>query len=112
MTSSGQPRRAPTRAIDEFQAGPRTAEAVEAFIAGHSFPIVEGEAITFVHRGEAEAVHLKHWVYGLPSSQQLARIEGTDLWYLTLELPAGSRVVAVLSGGNVNLDALRGLSWN
>src|SRR5438067_2849113 len=29
-----------------------------------------------------------------------------------VKLPAGSRVVAVLSGGNVNLDQLRGLSWN
>jgi threonine dehydratase len=29
-----------------------------------------------------------------------------------IKLPAGSRVVAVLSGGNVNLDALRGLTWN
>jgi len=27
-------------------------------------------------------------------------------------LPPGSRVVAVLSGGNVNLDQLRGLTWN
>src|SRR5688572_15958655 len=29
-----------------------------------------------------------------------------------IKLPAGSRVVAVLSGGNLNLDQLRGLSWN
>ncbi len=29
-----------------------------------------------------------------------------------VKMPAGSRVVAVLSGGNVNLDPLRGLSWN
>jgi threonine dehydratase len=29
-----------------------------------------------------------------------------------IDLPKGSRVAAVLSGGNVNLDALRGLSWN
>ena len=29
-----------------------------------------------------------------------------------MKLPKGSRVVAVLSGGNVNLDQLRGLSWN
>jgi threonine dehydratase len=29
-----------------------------------------------------------------------------------VKLPAGSRVVAVLSGGNINLDPLRGLSWN
>ncbi|HEX4681965.1 MAG TPA: threonine ammonia-lyase [Gemmatimonadaceae bacterium] len=27
-------------------------------------------------------------------------------------MPAGSKVVAVLSGGNVNLDQLRGLKWN
>jgi threonine dehydratase len=29
-----------------------------------------------------------------------------------VRLPPGSRVVAVLSGGNVNLDQLRGLRWN
>jgi threonine dehydratase len=29
-----------------------------------------------------------------------------------IKLPAGSKVVAVLSGGNVNLDQLRGLRWN
>jgi threonine dehydratase len=29
-----------------------------------------------------------------------------------IKLPAGSRVAVVLSGGNVNLDQLRGLKWN
>ena len=29
-----------------------------------------------------------------------------------VKLPAGSRVAVVLSGGNLNLDPLRGLSWN
>jgi threonine dehydratase len=29
-----------------------------------------------------------------------------------VKVPAGARVVAVLSGGNVNLDQLRGLKWN
>ena len=29
-----------------------------------------------------------------------------------VELPAGARVAAVLSGGNVNLDQLRSLQWN
>jgi threonine dehydratase len=29
-----------------------------------------------------------------------------------VKLPKGSRVAVVLSGGNVNLDQLRGLSWN
>ena len=80
------------RAIAELAAGPRTGDAVDAFFATHAFPIVEGPAITFVFRGGADAVNLKHWVYGLPSSQPLARVEGTDVWYLSLELPPGSRV--------------------
>ena len=29
-----------------------------------------------------------------------------------IKAPAGSKVVAVLSGGNVNLDQLKGLRWN
>ena len=29
-----------------------------------------------------------------------------------IKMPAGSKVVAVISGGNVNLDQLRGLRWN
>ena len=29
-----------------------------------------------------------------------------------IKMPPGSRVAAVISGGNVNLDQLRGLSWN
>jgi enterochelin esterase family protein len=80
------------RAIEELAAGPRTVEAVDAFFASHTFPIVEGGTITFVWRGEANAVYLKHWVYGLPSSQSLARVDGTNVWHLTLPLPPESRV--------------------
>ena len=29
-----------------------------------------------------------------------------------VRMPAGSKVVAVLSGGNLNLDQLKGMSWN
>ena len=79
-------------AIAALADGPKTKEAVDAFFASHTFPIVDGSSITFVWRGEAEAVHLKHWVFGLPSSQTLARVEGTDVWHRTLQLPGGSRV--------------------
>jgi threonine dehydratase len=34
------------------------------------------------------------------------------LLHRLVELPPGSRVAVVLSGGNVNLDQLRGLRWN
>ena len=81
-----------TPAIAVLAQGPRTREAVDAFIAANTFPIVAGSSCTFVWRGEAEAVHLKHWVFGLPQSQRLTRLEGTDIWYLTLQLPAKSRI--------------------
>jgi len=66
--------------------------AVDAFMHGRTFPIVEGPKVTFVYRGGAEVVHLKSWVYGLPNSQPLHCIPGTDLWYLTLDIPPGSRI--------------------
>jgi enterochelin esterase family protein len=66
--------------------------AVERFLSTHTFPIIEGTKITFVHHGPADRVSLVHWIFGLPGSQPFTRIEGTDLWYLVLEIPPESRV--------------------
>ena len=79
-------------AIDALIHGRKAREDIDAFIAANTFPIVSGSNCTFVWRGEAQAVHLKHWVFGLERSQQLARVDGTDVWHLTLQLPPGSRV--------------------
>lgn len=65
---------------------------VDAFVSRHEVPIVEGARCTFLHRGDADAVYLAQRVHGLPGLIPLRRIHGTDLWYLVLELPAGSRV--------------------
>lgn len=67
-------------------------EDVDAFLAAHAFPLVEGSSATFVWRGEAESVHLQHWVFGLPSAQPFTRLGETDLWYFIQELPPRSRV--------------------
>ena len=72
--------------------GAPSAEVVDAFLTGRDFPLVEGGRVTFVFRGEADDVRLRHWVFGLPSSVPLARVRGSDLWYHVLELPEGSRV--------------------
>ncbi|MFN8547478.1 MAG: alpha/beta hydrolase-fold protein [Candidatus Eisenbacteria bacterium] len=69
-----------------------TRQKVDAFVAKHSFPIVEGSNCTFLFRGEAEEVTLRHWIFGLPSSQPFQHIGGTDLWFLVMEIPACSRV--------------------
>lgn len=92
-----------SKAIGALAASARTPAEVDAFMAVNSFPIVEGTLITFVYRGDADAVNLKHWVFGLPSSQPLAKVDGTNVWYKTLELPAGSRVeykLEVVRGGH------------
>jgi len=65
---------------------------IQAFLARHTFPIVEGTNVTFVYQGQADGVHLRHWIYGLPSSQPFRRIPATDLWTLSMDLPEGSRM--------------------
>jgi enterochelin esterase family protein len=68
------------------------AKAIDAFLAANGSPIVEGPTITFLYRGRVDEVRLRHFVYGLPSSQRFRHIAGTDLWYLSLEVPRGSRI--------------------
>ena len=72
--------------------GAPTPEAITAFFSSHEFPLVDPRGVTFLYHGEATSVSLRHWVYGLPSSQELDRIDGTTLWHRFLELPQGSRI--------------------
>jgi enterochelin esterase family protein len=69
-----------------------SADDIERFVAEHSFPIVEGSSVTFVYRGSADAVNLKHWIYALPSRQPFTRLANTDFWYFTEDLPPASRI--------------------
>jgi enterochelin esterase family protein len=65
-------------------------------------PVVEGSRCTFLYRGEADGVRLVHRIFGLPERIPLRPLRGTDLWYLVLELPEGSRVeyqLEVSAGG-------------
>ena len=65
---------------------------IDSFLDAHTVPIVEGRTVTFLFRGEADAVFLQHWIFGLPSAQPFVQVLGTDLWYLTQEIPVRSRV--------------------
>ena len=78
-------------------------EALDAFLAEHTFPLVEGNSVTFVYRGAADRVELRHWIYGLGSSQPFTRVARTDFWYLVQTLPPQSRIeykIDVITGGN------------
>ncbi len=67
-------------------------ERIDAFVESNTFPLVDGTTVTFVYVGPADEINLRHWIFGLPTSQAFTRIVGSDLWHLTIELPERSRV--------------------
>lgn len=71
---------------------PLTPEIVDAFVAKHGSPIIEGERASFLFRGEADEIWVRHRVVGLPDPLPMKRLPHTDLWAATTDLPAGSRV--------------------
>ena len=86
-----------------LESGKRSRQDVDRFLAGRRTPIVEGTSCTFLYRGQADAVNLRHFILGLPSVQPFHRLEGTDLWYLVIEIPSSSRIeykLEVVRGGD------------
>lgn len=69
-----------------------TSRDIDEFLQRHTFPLLEGNTATFVYRGQVEEVHLKHWIFGMPSGQPFTRLKETDLWFLVLELPERARI--------------------
>jgi enterochelin esterase-like enzyme len=84
--------KAASLAIDALVEATPDGERIQSFLREHRFPIVEGTQVTFVWHGQADAVNLRHWIFGLETGSALARVPNTDLWYLTLEIPPRSRV--------------------
>jgi enterochelin esterase family protein len=68
------------------------ASAVDRFLARRTAPIVEGTRCTFLWRGEADEVVLHHSIFRFHGPVPLRRVDGTDLWYVIIDLPEGSRV--------------------
>ena len=75
-----------------FRKGTPKPTEIDAFLAGGAFPLVDGSDVTFVYRGRADAVYLRCWISGLNTAQPFQALHGTDLWAVTIELPAGSRI--------------------
>jgi enterochelin esterase family protein len=66
--------------------------AVDRFLARYAVPLVEGRFCTFLYRGEADDVRLAQRIIGLPDRLPMRRLSGTDLWYVILQVPEGSRI--------------------
>lgn len=65
---------------------------LDRLAADQQVPVTDGTTTTFVYRGHADQVLLRHFIYGLPSTQPFERLDGTDLWTCVMELPERSRV--------------------
>lgn len=95
-TTDAAPRRRAPRgklAINQLRDRPDlTEQDVDAFLHERAVPIVEGPKCTFLFRGEADEVHVLHRIVNQPQRVPMRRVQGTSLWYVTIELPEGSRV--------------------
>lgn len=89
-----------------FRHGNPSGVDIDGFIGQHEFPLVDGRDITFVWRGQASEVYLRCWISGLDTAQPFERLSGTDLWAVTIDLPAESRIeykFEVVDGENRHL---------
>ena len=75
-----------------FRKGAPDAAKIDAFVHDNEFPLVDENDVTFVFRGQADAIYLRIWISGLDTAQPFQPLAGTDLWAATIDLPKGSRV--------------------
>jgi enterochelin esterase-like enzyme len=54
--------------------------------------LADDDTATFTYVGEARAVRIVHFMARFPEIPPLVRLTGTELWHVTVELPAGSRI--------------------
>ena len=71
---------------------PLDGAAIDRFIERHGAPIIEGSRATFLWRGHADEVSVRHRVVGLPDPLRLRHVKDTDLWYVSTDIPEGSRI--------------------
>ena len=71
--------------------GTPDAAAVGAFFAGQRFPLTEPGRATFAWFGEAERVELLRWINAGVERTALARVPGTRLWLVGLDVEDDGR---------------------
>src|SRR5689334_13184572 len=71
---------------------PLDAATIDRFLERHAVPVIEGPRATFLWRGHADEVAVRHRVVGLADPLPLRRVRDTDLWYVTTDIPEGSRI--------------------
>ena len=78
--------------LAESVAGADDASAlVDAFLSDRELPIIDGEEVVFLWRGEAEDVAVAGDMIGMRREEKMHRLEGTDLWWWATETDRRAR---------------------
>lgn len=78
--------------LAELENAPDRPASVGAFLAAQeSFPILEGNRVHFVYRGEAEDVAVQGSMTGTSKAEPMARVAETDLFHRSYAIEPGAR---------------------
>jgi outer membrane protein assembly factor BamB len=94
-TAAGSDARLPSalaKLAAEVRAGGEPATVVDRFLAGRELPLVDGEEVVFLWRGDAQDVALAGDMIGMRREERMHRLEGTDLWWWATELDRRARM--------------------
>lgn len=87
---------APPEPLGELAAAVAASSEAEAlvdrFLAERSLPLVEGEQVVFMWRGEATDVAVAGDMIGMRREEPMHRLEGTDLWWWKTEIDRRARM--------------------
>lgn len=69
------------RIADAGVQGTEASKVIDAFLADRELPLVDGEEVIFLWRGEAEDVAIAGDRIGMRREEPMQRLAGTDLWW-------------------------------
>ncbi len=65
---------------------------VDRFLKGRDLPLVQGEEVVFIWRGEARDVAIAGDMIGMRREEPMQRLKGTDLWWWATPMDRRARV--------------------
>lgn len=91
--AEGRPLPAALVALAEaVRSSPDPRAVVDHFLEGRSLPLIDGENVVFLWRGEADDVAVAGDMIGMRREEPMHRLDGTDLWWWETELDRRARM--------------------
>ncbi len=81
-----------TSLVAELKTAADPGPVLDRFLAGRDLPLVSGEEVVFLWRGDAQDVAVAGEMIGIRREERMNRLEGTDLWWWSTTLDARARI--------------------